>query len=180
MPVVTPVHLATLAKAGSPNEFKGLVWNVLGSALAKYKVCGTDVLFVTYIEPERTGGGIYKSDRSQQEILFQGNVGLVVGMGPLAFKYDSRGFAWEGDAAKINDWIVVRFADCWEIHIDGVSCRFVDPENIRGIIETPEIITNRPAGSVIKSDLEKHLRSTALTSAFDRPGTQPFIGDRNG
>ena len=171
MPVVMPAHLATLGKAKSPDDFKELTWKILGPTLKKYKVCGTDVLFVTYIEPERTGGGIYKPDTSQQEILFQGNVGLVVGMGPLAFKYDSRGFAWEGDAAKINDWIVVRFADCWEIHIDGVSCRFVDPENIRGIIETPEIITHRPVGSALGSMMAKHLRSTALQSAF---------GDANG
>jgi hypothetical protein len=145
MPVVMPLHLLTLSKCKTPDEFKATARELLAPALSKYKVCGTDVMFVTYIEPDRTDGGIFKPDRTQQEILFQGNVGLVVGLGPLAFKYDSRGFAWEGDAAKIDDWIVVRFADCWEIHIDGVSCRLIDPENIRGIIETPEIITHRPA-----------------------------------
>lgn len=145
MPVIMPAHLETLSKASTPEEFKEKVWDLLGPALKGYKVCGTDVLFVTYIEPETTSGGIIKAQQSQQEILFQGTVGLVVGLGPLAFKYDSKGFEWAGEPAKIGDWIVVRFADCWEIHIAGMSCRLIDPENIRGIIDTPEIITHRPA-----------------------------------
>lgn len=142
--VLLPAHLDTLSKASTPEEFKAKVWELLGPALKGYKVCGTDVLFVTYIEPEKTSGGLYKAQQSQQEILFQGTVGLVVGLGPLAFKYDSKGYAWEGDHAKLDDWIVVRFADCWEIHIAGLSCRLIDPENIRGIIDDPAIITHRP------------------------------------
>lgn len=142
--VLLPAHLDTLSKASTPDGFKTMVWELLKPHLEGYKVCNTDVLFVTYIEPEKTTGGLYKAQQSQQEILFQGNVGLVVGMGPLVNKYDSNGVKWESHEIKLNDWIVTRFADCWEVHIGGVSCRLIDPENIRGIIDDPAIITHRP------------------------------------
>lgn len=145
MPAIMPTHLLTLGKAKTPDEFKTMVWDILGTAISEYEVNGTDVLFVTYIEPEMTAGGIIRGDRSQQEILFQGSVGLVVGLGPMVNKWDSRGNKWEGREIKINDWIVCRFADCWEIHIEGVSCRMIDPETIKGFIKRPEIIASRPA-----------------------------------
>lgn len=157
MPVIMPAHLATLAKCKTPDEFKSEAWRLLGPALSQYKVCNTDVLFVTYIEPEQTSGGIWKSDRSQQEVLFQGNVGLVVGLGPLVNRYDSNSLPWESHTIETNQWIVVRFADCWEIHIDGASCRLIDPENIRGIIDTPEIITHRPAAAAMST--QQYLRA---------------------
>lgn len=160
MPVVMPSHLLTLSKATSPEDFKKTVWEILKPALDGYKVCGTDVLFVTYIEPERTSGGIFKPQGSQQEVLFQGTVGLVVGLGPQVNQYDSNGLKWISHPINVNDWIVVRFADCWEVHIDGVSCRLVDPENIRGIIASPEILTHRPAVVPQKGNL------TAGTNAF--------------
>lgn len=151
MPAIMPTHLLTLGQCRTPEEFKAKVHELLDPALAQYRVCNSDVMFVTYIEPEQTAGGLFKSDRTQQEVLFQGNVGLVVGLGPLVNKYDSRGVEWASHEVKIGDWIVVRFADCWETHVEGVSCRLIDPENIRGIIDTPEIITSRPknAGPVI-------------------------------
>ena len=145
MGVIMPTHLLTLSKAKTPDEFKTMVWDILGDAIRNYEVNGTDVLFVTYIEPETTSGGIIKAQRSQQEILFQGNVGLVVGLGPLVNKYESTGRVWEGRKISINDWIVCRFADCWEIHINGVSCRMIDPETIKGFVKSPEVITSRPA-----------------------------------
>lgn len=146
MPVLLPAHLDTLSKCPTPDAFKDRVWQLLGDAIKDYEVTGTDVLFVTYIEPEQTAGGLYKPQQSQQEILFQGTVGLVVGAGPLVGKYDGAGKAWLDvqRTPKLNDWIVVRFADCWEMHLDGMSCRLVDPENIRGFIKRPEIITHRP------------------------------------
>lgn len=166
MPVVMPTHLATLARCKTPDEFKLETWRLLRPALSQYKVCGTDVLFVTYIEPEQTDGGIFKSEKSQQEILFQGSVGLVVGLGPLVNKFDSKGFAWQEHEIKVNDWIVVRFADCWEIHIDGASCRLTDPESIKGIIDTPEIISNRPRARTAAPALLR--ASTVLNSLGGR------------
>lgn len=164
MPVIMPVHLLTLSKCKTPDEFRDRAWELLTPAVEKYKPCGTDVLFVTYIEPEQSGGGILKPQKSQQEILFQGNVGLVLKLGPLVNKYDSRGMAWEGDKISVNDWIVCRFADCWEIHLDGVSCRLIDPESIKGIVTDPAIVTHRPASvSQMRSHQTVLQGSTALT-----------------
>lgn len=164
MPVLLPAHLDTLSKVSSPEAFQTKVWELLGPALKGYEVTGTDVLFVTYIEPEQTAGGLYKPQQSQQEVLFQGTVGMVVGVGPLVGKYDATGKAWlpEQRTPKLNDWIVVRFADCWEMHLDGVSCRLVDPENIRGFIKHPSILTHRPA---VASRLVRAMQPSNLLKA---------------
>lgn len=146
MPVIMPTHLATLAQCETPGQFKKRVWELLGDAISKFEPTGTDVMFVTYIEPEKTSGGIIKGQKTQQEVLFQGTVGLIVKLGPLADKHKSNGWEWLDGERKpaVNDWIVVRFADCWEMHLDGGSFRLIDPENIRGYIETPEIVGSRP------------------------------------
>lgn len=174
MPVVMPTHLATLAKARTPDEFKEMAWQLLGPALKNYRVMGTDVLFVTYIEPPRQVAGpngrsveLFQPDKSQQEILFQGNVGLVIGLGPLVNKYDAAGHPWEDAPIALDDWVVTRFSDAWEIHIDGVSCRLIDPENLRGVITDPAIITNRPLQSVLRK--QGLMGATALDTAYAGP-----------
>lgn len=142
MPLVMPQRMMEQSRARSPDDFKQVTWDALGSALDDFKVGGSEVLFATYIEPEVTHGGIIKPGRAVQESIFQGSVGLVLAYGPLAFKYDRCGYKWEGVTAQKNDWIVVRFADCWNVDIVGVSCRVVDHENIRAVIPTPDIITH--------------------------------------
>lgn len=141
-----PAHLSTLGECATPEIFKEKIWNLLGDAISKYEPTGTDVMFATYIDPGKTAGGIFLGDKTRQESLFQSNAGLIVKLGPLAHMYKGNGWKWEDCERKpqIGDWITVRFADCWEMHLDGGSFRLVDPENIRGYIETPAIIGNRP------------------------------------
>jgi hypothetical protein len=60
-------------------------------ALGKYKdkVLHSQVLVMGYTPAERTKGGIILTARARDEDRFQGKIGLVVAMGPGAFKDDA-------------------------------------------------------------------------------------------
>src|SRR5882672_7099280 len=86
------------------------------------------VMVATYIGPEKTTGGIILPDKSLAENRFQGKVGLVVKIGPLAFKDDPvNGAFFGGDHVAEGDWVFFRPADGMELFsVDktgGVPCR---------------------------------------------------------
>lgn len=98
------------------------------------------VLLATYIEPEKTKGGIILVQKTIDEGRYQGKVGLVLKKGPTAFKFTQGGFAYEGDVPEVGDWVVYRLSDAWESLIGGVSCRFIDSDLIKAITNDPTII----------------------------------------
>lgn len=97
------------------------------------------VLMATYIEPEKSAGGILLPQKSIDESRFQGKVGLVLKKGPTAFKFSGQ-FAYEGPIPEEGDWVIYRASDAWEIFIRGVSCRYLDSDLVKSIIDDPTII----------------------------------------
>lgn len=137
MALVMPKRMMDLASHGGPEDFKVRVNNILQKTLEGMQVFGNRVLVATYVEPEKTAGGIIKAQRSIQEGLFQGNVGLVLKCGPTAFKYRGS-FEWEGPKAEVGDWVVLRYSDAREFHLSGVSVRTIDDDLILCTIENPD------------------------------------------
>lgn len=140
MAAVMPVHLMELSRHKGPEDFKTRVWGLLKAPLEGYRTTGREVLVATYIETEMTKGGIIKPNNSVAEPLFQGKVGLVLQLGPMAFKYDLYGHKWEGVSFDVNDWVILRFADSWNIHLAGVDCKIVDFESIRAVVDDPTVV----------------------------------------
>lgn len=138
--MIMPARMMDLAKHNGPEDFKARTNKLLTATLAGMKVLGNDVLVATYVEPEKTAGGIFKPNKTVQEGLFQGHVGLVLKVGSTAFKYARGGYNWEGPKADVGDWILFRFADAWEVYLSGVSCRVVDAECVRAVITNPETV----------------------------------------
>lgn len=142
MPAVTPFKTLELSRAG---DAKQAILKALGSAPDHFHVFGASVLVATYIEPEKTAGGIFKPQSLINESLWQGSIGLVIKKGPWAFvdKPDLNIF-WDGQDVKPGDWAVFRFSSAWEQHLNGVSIRLVDDRDIRGVIDNPELLTSKP------------------------------------
>jgi co-chaperonin GroES (HSP10) len=98
-------------------------------------MAGPRVLVATYIEPEKTKGGIIRPDNTLAEGRFQGKVGLVLSMGPLAFKDDTIA-KFGGFSVKPGDWVVYRASDGFEMFFvdpngrEGTPCRVVEDQNI--------------------------------------------------
>lgn len=103
------------------------------------------ILVATYIEPEKTAGGIIKPDRTLAENRFQGKAALVLALGPLAFKDD----AWKtfgGVMINVGEWVMVRPSDGLELFkVDatgsaGTSCRLFEDIHIKARIADPALI----------------------------------------
>lgn len=97
------------------------------------------VLIAIYMRPEKTVSGIYLTDKYKDEDKWQGKVGLVVKMGPVAFQDDDN-YQFNGFQAEIGDWVMVRPTDGWPFLIGETPCRMVQDADIKGIVSEPDLI----------------------------------------
>lgn len=113
---------------------------VLFKALGKHKttVLHSQVLVATYVRPAKTKGGIFMPDKTIEEDRFQGNIGMVVGLGKGAFKDDNIA-QFNGDKLEIGDWVMYVPADGVSLFINEVPCRLFSDTRILMKVEDPEI-----------------------------------------
>lgn len=102
-------------------------------------VMADGVLVAIYKRPEKTAGGIIRPDAVRDEDIFQGKVGLVVKMGPLAFT-DDETHKYGENKPKIHDWVVFRVGDAWPLYLGEVPCRIVTDGSIRAVVARPDVV----------------------------------------
>lgn len=146
MPVVSPAKLSVISAASAADPKKA-IHDALGSAIDKIEPAGSLLLVGTYIAPDRSAGGILFSDRTMDEDLYQGSVGLVLKKGPTAFVDDALN-VFHGYSVDINEWVLFRYSSAWELHLAGVSVRFVSDTEIKGTVEHPGLISSRPLAAL--------------------------------
>lgn len=95
------------------------------------------VLVGVYIRPKKTKSGIYLTDQTTDEDRFQSKVGLLLKKGPSAFEPNPERW-FEGETFNLNDWLVFRPSDGWQITVQGVLCRILTDTQIRGRVQTPD------------------------------------------
>jgi co-chaperonin GroES (HSP10) len=110
--------------------------NQIGS-LDDFEIFNNQILCAVYVRPEKTKSGIYLTDKVRDEDKFQGKVGLIMKMGPEAFK-DNSGEWFSNVGFSTHDWVVFRPSDGWNITVNGVLCRIIDDINVRGRIQHPD------------------------------------------
>ena len=142
MGAVLPRSMKLLSEATDPKA--ALIKAVGAYALAAVNPFGAQLLGGTYIEPEKSVGGIIITQRSVQESLYQGCLALVL-KGPWAFVDDEDlNIHWKGQDVDVGEWVIFKYSDAWEQHLNGVSIRFIDDRDIRGTVSDPTILTSRP------------------------------------
>lgn len=107
--------------------------------LSQIEVMYSQVLIGVYIRPKKTAGGILLTDATQDEDRFQGVAGLVLKMGPQAFK-DTDDVDFQGQKAVVGDWVVIRASDGWAISINKTYCRMLPDAGIKMIIPSPDVV----------------------------------------
>ena len=111
--------------------------------ISDLEIFHNQVMVATYIRPERTAGGIFIPDKTLAEDRFQGKVGLVVKLGPLAFKDDAVA-KFGGKELKEGDWVFFRPADGMEFFskdkTGGVPCRIFEDTQIKGRVADPALL----------------------------------------
>jgi co-chaperonin GroES (HSP10) len=115
------------------------IWNEVETYLDKIDPLGAELLVAVYKRPERTKGGLILSDVSRREDEFQGKVGLVLKMGPVAFTEDGT-HRWGDQAPAVGDWVLFKVGDTFSLELGERRCRFVEDVNVRAILMQPDVV----------------------------------------
>lgn len=116
---------------------KELILKKIGD-ISSEEFFGSRVVVATYIRPERKKSGLIITNSVREEDKFQGKVGLVIALGPVAFKRE--GIEYGGNSVKIGDWVVYRPMDGHAQSIKGNHCRVLEDEDIVAKVSHPDLV----------------------------------------
>lgn len=111
----------------------------------KITVAHNLVLVATFVESEKTAGGIIKPQRSLDEGRYQGKCGLVLACGPTAFVEQPPHATFGGFSVKRGDWVMFRFSDGTEMFLSdgkggGTSIRLLEDIHVKLRVDDPRMI----------------------------------------
>jgi len=106
--------------------------------LSEIQVMNANVLVGIYIRPQMTKGGIIVHT-AQKEDQYQGKVGLVLGIGPLAFQDDATN-KFAGQQLQVGDWVAFRTNDGDALDVNGQRCRLLQDTTVRMKLARPDSI----------------------------------------
>lgn len=92
--------------------------------LSGIEVIGDRVLMGTFIRPEKTKGGIFLTDSTKEEDIWQGKVGLVLKWGPDAFINPETGESY-AQSVKVGEWAVYYGGDAKPVQVNNFPCRLI-------------------------------------------------------
>lgn len=122
-------------------DTKQEVWDTLGD-LDDIEIAFNDVLIIKYIRTELSKHLVVAAE-TQREDNWQGSIGLVLKVGPRAFKDDENNKFYGFSVAR-GDWVMFRNSDGWDRSIQELyglhkyaTCRLVQDAHIRAKVKYP-------------------------------------------
>lgn len=97
------------------------------------------ILVATYIRPSKTAGGIIRPEMNVAEDEWQGKVGLVLKLGPMAYQDDEE-TQFNGESVSVGEWAVYKVGDAWSVNINGYPCRIIRDSSIKMTVSDPGIV----------------------------------------
>ncbi len=133
MAVVVP-HRAIdiIANAQDPKQ---AILDTVGD-LSGFEIFGDRILMGIYVRPEKTKGGIIRPDSNKEEDIWQGKVGLILKLGPDAFKNTETGEYYEQRCA-VGDWVLYDVQDTRYVMVNDFPCRRIRDTAIWARITDP-------------------------------------------
>jgi co-chaperonin GroES (HSP10) len=106
-----------------------------------YEVFGNKVLVGIYVSPPKTRGGIFLTEETKAEDVYQGKVGIVLKKGPSAFQ-DDGSFSFHGMAVDEGDWVVFRASDGFPMTINNEhgNVRLLDDVDVKMTTPRPDLV----------------------------------------
>jgi len=105
--------------------------------LSTVRLFNNEVLVGIYLRPEKTKSGFFLTDQHRDEDRHQSKVGLLLKAGPKAFEPNAEGW-FDGETFNLNDWLVFRPSDGWQITVHGVLCRVLKDVQIKMCVTNPD------------------------------------------
>ena len=138
------VNLRAISQAANADPRQALLDSA--GPMTDYEIFHNLILVATYVPSEKIGS-IIVPDRTLLENRFQGKMGLVLKLGPLAFKDDDVA-RFGGVELEVGDWVLYRPSDGIELFIkdhmglanDGLACRLIEDSLIKGRVTDPSLI----------------------------------------
>lgn len=123
------------------------IWDDLAPFLRGINVGGADVLIAPFRpgDDAKTKGGVFLTDKAKQEYDFQGVAGLILAMGPYAYKTEKTK-RWFVDAdgnalpPEIGAWVVFDLRASTPVVLGNRTVRFVNDQHILTPIERPDMV----------------------------------------
>jgi co-chaperonin GroES (HSP10) len=131
-------NMTALGDCETAEAQKEMLLAMLGD-MSGQRPLGNRVVVATYVTRQRSKGGIIYVDKRKDNSRYEGKIGLVIAVGPTAFRYDGS-YEWEGPKPKVGDWVWYRASDAPERFIKDVSCRTIEDDRIEGITDDPVAI----------------------------------------
>lgn len=102
---------------------------------------GQDVLVAVYTGAEKTAGGIILPGTTKDEGKYQGKVGLVLKVGPMAYAEGAESHDWfGGNEPKVGDWVVFNVNTAFPFLYGKETLRLVEAQYIRAVVPIPDIV----------------------------------------
>lgn len=120
------------------NPHKAIL-DFIGEYLNAIELSADKLLVATYRLPEKTEGGLYRTEKNMEEDKFQGAAGLVLKVGAAAFRDDAT-TTFAGFKAEPLDWITYRPVHGSAREIAGLHCRFLQDIHIDAVIKDPTLV----------------------------------------
>lgn len=114
------------------------------------------LIVATYVRPNVSAGGIILTQRHTDEDRWQGKIGLVLKIGPIAFDFDEVRELTEAGLERfeaidnlgipqVGDWVVFRNSETWEFGLTvdagkAASCRMISDDSIIAVVKDPSTI----------------------------------------
>ena len=133
---IAATHSLDMTHDEDPKE---LLIRELGAKAALVHPIGAQILIGVYVRPEKTKGGIILTEKNRQEDLWQGKIGLIMDMGPLAFTDDDN-HTWGDRRPKVGDWVTYRVGDTLGALSGQRMLRFLDENAVRAIVDHPDAL----------------------------------------
>jgi len=115
-------------------------WALLGDNVEAFH---NWVITATYFLPDyletASGHKLYLPDKTHDEALWQGKVGLVVAKGPLAFLNDAH-VDFKGQNVEVGDWVMYDIMEGRQFTIERLHCRRLKDLQIVARIKDPRLI----------------------------------------
>lgn len=114
------------------------IHDAIDDGLVNFDLFNNQVLVAIYVRPEKTASGIILTDKYRDEDKYQGKVGLVVKKGPIAFEGNDDWF--KGVEVGVDDWVLFRPSDGWQVNVNGVPCRVLNDISVKGKLPNPDLV----------------------------------------
>lgn len=125
----------TMLHARDPKE---TLFEEVGGAINDVELLGSTLLVAIYVRPTKTASGIYLTEKTTDEDLYQGKVGLVLRLGPIAFKEDET-HRFGGVVPKVGDWVLLNVGETWPFSLGKTRCRIVEDVSVKAILARPDL-----------------------------------------